>query len=198
MEQRIAMLLVQLLVDPWFWAFLAATGWALAFGLVGTESLGRRLSFGIFMFTLAELPRVLLPLPFVNQPRLTPIPTWLVVLGALILVTSLYFGTPVFRIIPLTGPDRQEPLRTDGLYARVRHPLMLCDIFWPLGWSLIFGSLIGMALTPLWLLIIWALTHVEEQSLVREYGEAYRQYQSQVPRLLPGFHTPSKKHITGS
>jgi len=179
------MLLVQILVDPWFWAFLAATGWALAFGLVGSESLGRRLSFGIFMFILAELPRVLLPLPFVNQPRLQPVPIWLVVLGALILLVSLYFGSPVFRIIPLTGPDRQEPLRTDGLYARVRHPLMLCDISWPLGWSLIFGSLIGMALTPLWLLIIWALTHVEEEALVREYGEAYRQYQSRVPRLIP-------------
>lgn len=179
------MLLVQILVDPWFWAFLAATGWALAFGLVGSESLGRRLSFGIFMFILAELPRVLLPLPFVNQPRLQPVPIWLAVLGALILLVSLYFGSPVFRIIPLTGPDRQEPLRTDGLYARVRHPLMLCDISWPLGWSLIFGSLIGMALTPLWLLIIWALTHVEEEALVREYGEAYRQYQSRVPRLIP-------------
>jgi hypothetical protein len=37
--------------------------------------------------------------------------------------------------------------RTDGLYWIVRHPLMLCDIFWPLGWPLIFRSLIGVALT---------------------------------------------------
>jgi protein-S-isoprenylcysteine O-methyltransferase Ste14 len=47
---------------------------------------------------------------------------------------------------------RCEPLRTDGLYSVVRHPLMLCDVFWPLGLSLIFGSIIGVPLTPLWLL----------------------------------------------
>jgi protein-S-isoprenylcysteine O-methyltransferase Ste14 len=67
---------------------------------------------------------------------------------------------------------------------------MLCDILWPLGWSLVFGSLIGIALTPAWLLVIWALTHVEEEALVREYGETYRQFQARVPRLfprLPGF-----------
>ncbi len=190
-------MLVNFWRDPWFWAFLASIGWVLAFALVGTESLGRKLGFGIFMFTLAELPRILLPLPFVSQPRIETNPAWLVALGIAILLVSLFFGTPVFRIAPLTGPDRQEPLRTGGLYALVRHPLMLCDIFWPLGWSLIFGSLIGIALTPLWLLIIWALTHVEEESLVRQYGDAYRHYQSTVPRLLPRIPRSQGKHPAG-
>ena len=177
----------QILTDPWFWAFLAAIGWGLAFATVGTQALGHRLGFGIAMFILAELPRILLPLPFVSQPRFEPDSPLLVAGGIIILVGSLFFGTPVLRIVPLTRPDRHEPLRTDGLYSIVRHPLMLCDIFWPLGWSLIFGSLIGMALTPAWLLVIWALTHVEEESLVREYGDAYRQFQSRVPRLFPRF-----------
>ena len=67
---------------------------------------------------------------------------------------------------------------------------MLCDILWPLGWSLIYASLIGVLLTPLWLLIIWVLTNVEEEALVQEYGDAYRAFQAKVPRLfprLPGF-----------
>ena len=80
---------------------------------------------------------------------------------------------------------RCEPLRTDGLYSVVRHPLMLCDVFWPLGLSLIFGSIIGVPLTPLWLLVVWVLTQVEEESLVREYGEADRDFRSRVPRLFP-------------
>ncbi len=175
-----------LLTDPWFWAFLAAIGWALAFAVVGSKTLGRSLGFGIFMFILAELPRILLPLPFVSQPRLAANPAWLLGVGGLIFLGSLYFGTPVFRIVPLTAPDRHETLRTNGLYAIVRHPLMLCDILWPLGWSLMFGSVIGVLLVPLWLLLIWALTFVEEEALVREYGDAYREYQSRVSRLLPG------------
>ena len=80
---------------------------------------------------------------------------------------------------------RCEPLRTDGHYSVVRHPLMLCDVFWPLGLSLIFGSIIGVPLTPLWLLVVWVLTQVEEESLVREYGEADRDFRSRVPRLFP-------------
>ncbi len=26
-----------LLTDPWFWAFLAAIGWGLGFGIIGTQ-----------------------------------------------------------------------------------------------------------------------------------------------------------------
>jgi protein-S-isoprenylcysteine O-methyltransferase Ste14 len=173
------------LCDPWFWAFLAAVGWGLGFGAVATQTLGRSLMFGLVMFVLAEVPRIVLPLRFVVQPRIPANPTLLVVVGGLILAASLVFATPVFRIVPLTGPSRREPLRTDGLYSVVRHPLMVCDIFWPLGWSLIFGSVIGVALTPVWLLVIWVLVQIEEESLVREYGDAYREFQSRVPRLLP-------------
>ena len=171
--------------DPWFWAFLAAVGWGLGIGIVGTRTLGRSLAFGVAVFVLAEVPRIVLPLPFVVQPRIEPNPTWLVLLGVLILAGSLFFATPVVRIVPLTGPDRSEPLRTDGLYAVVRHPLMLCDVFWPLGWSLAFGSIIGVLLTPVWLAMIWVLTHLEEEALVREYGDAYRELQARVPRLFP-------------
>lgn len=170
--------------DPWLWAFVAALGWGMALGLVGSRTLGRRLEFGITVFILAEVPRLLLPLPFVVQPRFEPGPLW-AGLGVVVLVGSLYFATPVLRIVPLTGPDRREPLRTDGLYARVRHPLMVCDIFWPLGWSLLFGSWIGILLTPAWLALIWVETHLEEEALVREYGDAYRELQRRVPRLLP-------------
>jgi protein-S-isoprenylcysteine O-methyltransferase Ste14 len=173
------------LTDPWFWAFLAAVGWGLGITVVGSRALGRRLPFGVFMFVLAEAPRAVLPLPFVVQPRLDPVPGWLAAFGWLVLAVGLAFATPVFRIVPLTAPDRSEPLRTDGGYAVVRHPLMVCDILWPLGLSLILGSIAGVLLTPAWLLLIWGLTHVEEEALVREYGDAYRAYQSRVPRLLP-------------
>lgn len=49
---------------------------------------------------------------------------------------------------------------------------------------MIFGSIIGVGLTAVWLLVIGALTHVEEESLVREYGVAYRDFQALAPRLL--------------
>jgi protein-S-isoprenylcysteine O-methyltransferase Ste14 len=179
---------VPLVADPWFWAFLAAIGWGLCTGLVGSRAPWRSLRLGVSLVLLAEVPRALLPLPFVSQPRIEAGRPVLVALGAIVLVGSLFFATPVLRIVPFTAPSRREPLRTDGLYSIVRHPLMVCDIFWPLGLSLIFGSVIGVALTPVWLLVIWVLTQVEEESLVREYGDAYRAFQARVPRLFPRLH----------
>jgi protein-S-isoprenylcysteine O-methyltransferase Ste14 len=169
----------------------------MGFGLMGSHALGRSSIFGISMFILVEVPRILLPLPFVFQPRLESNQAWSIVFGGLIFLASLFLGTPVFRISPLTSPDRQNPLRTDGLYAIIRHPLMLCDIFWPLGWSLIFGSLLGIVLTPVWWLIIYILTFVEEDALVREYRDAYRKYQARVPRFIPRMTFNKRRSIDG-
>ena len=176
------------LADPWFWAFLAALGWGLCTGLVGSRTLGHRPRLGISLVLLAEVPRAVLPLPFISQPRIEAGHPALVAAGAAVLAGSLFFATPVFRIVPFTAPARREPLRTDGLYSVVRHPLMVCDVFWPLGLSLIFGSVIGIALTPVWLVAVWVLTQVEEEALIREYGDAYRDFQARVPRLFPRLH----------
>ena len=171
--------------DPWFWAFLGALGWGLCTGLVGSRALGGNLRLGMALVLLAEVPRALLPLPFVVQPRIEAGHPALIASGAAVLAGSLVFAAPVFRIAPFTAPAQREPLRTDGLYSVVRHPLMVCDIFWPLGASLIFGSIIGIALTAVWLLMVWVLTRVEEEALVREYGDVYRDFQARVPRLFP-------------
>ena len=181
------------LADPWFWAFLAALGWGLCTGLVGSRTLGRRVRLGVSLVLLAEVPRALLPLPFVSQPRIEAGHPVLVAAGVAVLAGSMFFATPVLRIVPFTAPARREPLRTDGLYSVVRHPLMVCDIFWPLGLSLIFGSVIGIALTPVWLLVVWVLTQVEEEALVREYGDAYRDFQARVPRLFPRLHVAHRE-----
>lgn len=180
------------LAGPWFWAFLAAIGWCLCIGLVGSRTLGRRLRLGVPLVLLAEVPRALLPLPLISQPRIEAARPMLVAVGLTVLVGSLFFAAPVFRIVPFTAPARREPLRTDGLYSVVRHPLMVCDISWPLGLSLIFGSIIGVALTPVWLLVAWVLTLVEEESLIREYGDAYREFQARVPRLFPRLHAAGR------
>ncbi len=79
----------QILIDPWFWAFLAAVGWGLGFGVVGSKKLGDNHRYGIFMLILAELPRLILPLHFVSQPRIEPNPPWLMGLGSTMMVISL-------------------------------------------------------------------------------------------------------------
>ena len=169
--------------DPWFWAFLSALGWLLAACVVASP-LGRHTAFGLLALLVMEAPRVALVLPFVSQPRFPEAPV-LAVVGLGILAVSLVLASPALRIAGLTRPEATETLRTDGLYSVVRHPIMLCAALWPLGLSLLFGSVVGAALTPVWFLLAWLFTFIEEEPLLREFGEAYSRYQRRVPRLVP-------------
>ena len=74
-------------------------------------------------------------------------------------------------------------LVTNGLHRYVRHPLYAT--------SLIFLYLTSpmtinrLALIASITLYFYIGSIFEERKLVREFGEAYRQYQIQVPRLIP-------------
>lgn len=77
-------------------------------------------------------------------------------------------------------------LVTNGLHRYVRHPLYTT--------SLIFLYLTSpmtinrLALITSFTLYFYIGSIFEERKLVREFGAAYRQYQTQVPRLIPRLH----------
>jgi protein-S-isoprenylcysteine O-methyltransferase Ste14 len=171
--------------DPFFWAFLAMIGWYLGLFIVGSKTFGKNMLFGIGVVALAEIPRIILPLNFVNQPRFGggyP----LLILGIIVLIIALIFGSPVFRIQPFTKPQKDEPLRTTGLYSIVRHPLYFCDTFWPLGLSLMFSSIIGTVLVIVWFLVAYQFAVFEEEKLIEVYGDEYQAYKRKVKwRLIP-------------
>lgn len=170
--------------NPFFWAFLSMIGWALAPLVVGTRRFGRHFSFGIICWIFAEIPRIILPLPFVNQPRFESSGI-VTLIGIIILMIALTFGSPALIIHPLTKPNKSEKLLTSGFYSIVRHPVMFCDIFWPLGLAIIFSSIIGLTMAFVWGVYIYLFTFFEDERLIEEYGEAYKEYKKKVPRIIP-------------
>jgi protein-S-isoprenylcysteine O-methyltransferase Ste14 len=173
--------------NPWFWAFFALLGWCVGVAILSQRGRGS-IWIGAAAFLAWQVPRALLPLPFVEQPRLAMAQPWTTIVaaaGVIILACTLLLTVAAFRIVPWSPPTSAHPLRTTGVYALVRHPLMLRDSFWPLGWSLLFGSIVGIALTPLWLLGCWFMTVIEERRLVVVYGDSYMRYRASTPRLLP-------------
>jgi protein-S-isoprenylcysteine O-methyltransferase Ste14 len=171
--------------DPWFWAFLAALGWFFGLCLIGAKPPRGSFALGAACFILAQVPRLILPLPLVIQPRID-IERWiLIVAGVIVVSVTLPFTLAAFQVKPWLPVNARQPLRTSGLYGIVRHPLMFRDAFWPLGWSLIFASTIGAALTVVWFLVCWLFTFVEERHLREVYGSEYEEYRRRVPRLLP-------------
>ena len=74
-------------------------------------------------------------------------------------------------------------MTTTGCYAVVRHPLYLLGILFLLLNPIITTRWIVLTLFSIPYFIFGAL--LEERRMVRLHGETYRQYQKEVPFLIP-------------
>ncbi len=173
-----------LLVDPLFWAFFSMTA-LVAGDAIAANALPRSRTLGLLIIGSFMLGRALLVLPFCEQPRFELAGANALALALMALGLALML--PVLRVGFSTGPDSREPLRTRGVYGLVRHPGYLGSLLLGLGWSVWFRSSLGVALTPVWWLASVMHARIEEASLERSYGEAYRAYKARVRgRLIPG------------
>jgi len=172
--------------NPFFWAFLAAFAAVAGNAIQGSPVVGTNPYFGFIVVVTATFSRVVLVLPFVVQPRFGGGPV-LWTIGGSIIALSLAIMTPLLAIKPLTRPDAAETLRTRGVFNLVRHPGYLANTLWGLGWAVMFGSTIGVLLTPVWAAVFWLHALIEEEALRREHGPSYQQYMARVrSRLIPG------------
>lgn len=120
---------------------------------------------------------------------------WLALLGQLIAAVGIAYGLWLTNIWHFLGvcqllgmPEDgrlncRPPLVVSGMYRWVRHPLYF--------WGLVFIWLTPqmtvnrLALFATLSVYLYVGTFFEERRLVAEFGDAYRAYQRQVPRLIP-------------
>lgn len=82
---------------------------------------------------------------------------------------------------PLPLPE--EPLSFGGLYGLVRHPLYLFSLLWVWSQPTMSAAWLGFAIGATLYFALGSL--VEEQKLVRQFGNTYVEYQKRVPWLIP-------------
>jgi protein-S-isoprenylcysteine O-methyltransferase Ste14 len=129
---------------------------------------------------------------YMNLHAVVPRNTVTLVVGATLMVAG-----EVMRIIALRALGRFFTMRVAildghtvvraGPYRFVRHPAYTGWFLLSLGFGIYFGSILGVAGTTLFVLVLgWRVT-VEERALRETLGDAYRQYMHDVPsRFLPG------------
>lgn len=85
----------------------------------------------------------------------------------------------------LRGEENPAPPRLvrHGLYRWVRHPLYTCALVFLWLTPVMTTSLLALYLGLSAYLVVGSI--FEERRLLAEFGEAYREYQRQVPRLVP-------------
>jgi protein-S-isoprenylcysteine O-methyltransferase Ste14 len=175
-----------ILTNLFFWAFVGMFGLLVGIAFVSGIKLGQNAFLGVILISICDLSRIILVLPFCTQPRFE-ISIWNLIIGGIILAVAVVFALPALSINWRTAPDPNMVLKTTGIYSLVRNPIYLADILFTLGFAILFRSIIGLALIPIWWAAYLALVLVEEASLERTLGQRYLDYKRQVKgRIIPG------------
>jgi protein-S-isoprenylcysteine O-methyltransferase Ste14 len=175
-----------ILTNLFFWAFVGMFGLLVGIALVSGIKLGQNALIGLITITVCDCSRIILVLPFCPQPRLE-MGVWSWIIGGIFLAAALIFAVPALSINWRTAPDHKMLLKTTGIYGIVRNPIYLADILFSLGFAVMFRSILGIALIPIWWAAYLAIVLVEEASLERALGQPYLDYQQQVKgRIIPG------------
>lgn len=97
---------------------------------------------------------------------------------------------PVFalgrRFSGLVAIQPNHQLVTSGVYGRIRHPSYLGLLLIMTGWALAFGSVLGLALSALAVVVVIARIKSEETLLADHFGADYDAYRRRTARLIPG------------
>ena len=119
---------------------------------------------------------------------------WLWGVSALLLVCGLYlysqsgksFSAKQLGGLPeIHGGNRDQQLVTDGIRARMRHPVYLAHLCEMLAWSVGTGLAVCWGLTAFAVVTGVVMIRLEDAELEERFGNSYRAYRRSVPAILP-------------
>lgn len=119
------------------------------------------------------------------------IPVWLQAMGVVLLLFSCFLFFRSYRDNTFLSPlvriqkERKQKVVTTGVYGFVRHPMYLGAVLLFVGTPLLLGSVYGLIVGFLMILLLAARIVGEEKMLAKEL-EGYEEYKKKVRyRLIP-------------
>jgi protein-S-isoprenylcysteine O-methyltransferase Ste14 len=126
---------------------------------------------------------------FAVTPLLLIIGFSTMIAGLLIMLVSIkkYFMSLSGIKTLISEEPTPNALRIDGVHKYVRHPLYLGTFLFIWGLFILYPFL-SLLLANI-IISVYTLIGIvfEEQKLQKEFGTAYTNYQTQVPRIIPSF-----------
>ena len=118
-------------------------------------------------------------------------------ISGLTLLTTAGIGR-LWALLYMAGRKNRELIRT-GPYSIMRHPLYAFNIVGAAGIGLASESLLILAAIMIFMLLYYPIAiRAEETKLLRRFGDAYLEYKSQVPALIPNlrlYHAPDRWEV---
>ena len=143
------------------------------------------------LWVVAQIPLLILAyaLPLADRAAAPP---WLRILGIVGIAGGLVLTAVALlqlrrALTPFPEPRADGALRTDGLYAWVRHPIYTGLVLAAAGWALYCASPWGGLTTAALFLFFDRKAAREERALARRYSD-YAAYAARVRKLLPGIY----------
>lgn len=96
----------------------------------------------------------------------------------------LTFG-PLMGLPEFAPSDHPPKLFQEGIYGRIRHPRYLELILGVAGWALVVHYTGVYWVTAASILALLLIIPLEERELLQRFGDAYAEYRSRVPALVP-------------
>jgi protein-S-isoprenylcysteine O-methyltransferase Ste14 len=119
-----------------------------------------------------------------------PFPDWFRWIGVIVGFISLFFFWWVHSTLgrafskALTIQEEHKVV-TDGPYRHIRHPMYTATLLYFFTWFLISGNLLFIIVWLFFLVFIFARMPKEEDMLITQFGDEYREYMKRTGRLLP-------------
>ena len=89
-------------------------------------------------------------------------------------------GLSIGAVVQLKGVENINHLVTNGLFAKIRHPMYVGFILWIFGWAIYHGAVISLFVGFVAIANILYWKKIEEEELESNYGEAYLEYRKRT------------------
>ena len=85
----------------------------------------------------------------------------------------------------ISAEHPEQRLVTNGIRARVRHPVYLAHLCEMLAWTMGTGLAVCFGLTAFTMITGAIMIRAEDTELEQRFGEPYRKYREKVPAIVP-------------
>lgn len=123
------------------------------------------------------------------------------ILSNVFIVAGFWLLSSSWRV--LYTAQKTKTLAVDGPYRQVRHPQYVAFVLVMLGFLFQWPTLVTLIMFPVLVATYVRLSHKEEEEVLREFGDVYRQYAKETPRYFPRLNRlfvagPAKHSIKGA